>query len=118
MSTSAFTIIYGVPFNKSLRDRLELWREDEDSEHFVAGGTLNDLGFIELYSDKKEDVGYCGIELSVFDELADPGMKLTRLNLTPTEDEKMLAQAKINSLPDHIKEHITEPEIWFVPHTF
>lgn len=103
MSYAIIKIIYGVPLNEAVSQKIQEWEQIPET---AEGGDLwfedNDgtCGFETLYSASGSDLlGFCGVELC---ELAHyESEDVTKLKLLPTAKQKAEAEAKVAKLhPD------------------
>ncbi len=113
-----FNVIYGVPLTEKVykkiceleADETSNWNEDDNKT----------CGFNTYYSGSSDVTpGFCGVELSDFDEGSD-GIKLSSLDLVPTEEQKEQAHKDIEQLIKdfpQFKDLIEEPAVWLIPST-
>jgi len=97
-------IIYGIPITLQVAKAVEASGEDWES-----------LGFETLYVGYQTDFppGYLGVRLGEFDE-CEGDFPLSRIMLSPSDEQKAEAEAKINMLSEEIKESMPSIDIYIV----
>ncbi len=111
-----FNVIYGVPLTKELADKINELEADENSNWNEDNDKV--CGFTMPYTGSGEFSGFCGVELSGFDECNN--YKLSSLQTVPTKEQKEQAHKDIEQLIKdfpQFKDLIEEPAVWLIPST-
>jgi hypothetical protein len=95
---SICNVIVGAPIPKEIRRAKGFY-----------GISLEDIGFTILYSgNADEEPGYCGVEISTFDECGT--MKASDLRLVPSEQQILEATNKLAEARRLLMEWLTEED--------
>lgn len=101
------TVIYGVPLNQKVYDEVE-----------NMGHEPEDLGMETLYSGAGDITpGYCGVELSTFDEATDMSLLVSSIKMVPDQKQINEANKLIAALPSKIQSMLPKPDVFIIFHT-
>lgn len=103
-------IIYGVPYSEDID---KLFDSDLENEEGIEEVCPEDLGFEFVYSGNGYiRPGWCGVRLDTIDECGTQRVK--DLILSPTEEQKQRALAKIADLPENIRKLCDEVDTYII----
>ena len=101
MSCAIIEIIYGVPLNEAVSEKIQAWEKDTTSDLWYEDDD-GACGFKTLYSASGSNLlGFCGVRL---DGLASyTNEDVTWLKLVPTPEQKAEAEAKVARLHPELR---------------
>lgn len=110
MSYAIVSVIYGVPKNQDVAEKIEEWEKKNDERWEEGNGTT--CGFENLYSASGPSNGYCGVWLS---DLGSYQSELvSSIRMVPTEKEKQKAQAMVDALDPELKKLAGPIGVYFI----
>lgn len=111
MSCAIITVVYGVPKNDDVIDKIKEWEQDSSSDKWFENDN-GTCGFTDLYSASGDGAGYCGVEL---DQLESYNNQLiSEVRMIPTQEEMQKAQAMVDALDVELKELTGPIGVYFI----
>lgn len=106
MSCAIIDVIFGVPLNEEVAEKLHEWEHTEavgpDGEYKWYETSDGECGFTKLYSAGDGYPGYCGVELCQLKSYQP--QNYTELQFSPTPEQYIEALKKVEALPPELKE--------------
>lgn len=107
MSYSIVKVIYGVPLNEEVSNKMDEW-EDSGDDRWYDG-----CGFTTLYSASGDPTpGYCGVELCTLKSYAN--QCVSELPLVPKAPQVQEAMKKIALLDPELRELAGKPDVYLI----
>ena len=113
---SIITVIYGIPLTQELEERnSDLIDADPEESDPTIHEDMEEYGFEIMYTGSGNHTpGYCGVELSEFDECSDSYLPISEVAMVPTDEQKAEAHAKIEALDDRFKDLLPAVSVYFI----
>ena len=113
---SIMTVIYGIPLSEEISKLIDDDTLPEDDSGLGSGDSTV-CGFTELYHGSSDQhVGYCGVEISEFNECVDY-IAADTLVLTATDEQKAEGQALVDRLDQRILSIAPPIGVYIIPST-